>query len=47
MLAPALPIGLAQGAVDEFTSWRRGKSGPGRTAESVLVQMEAHERGSQ
>ena len=39
MVAPALPIGIAQGAVDEFTSCRRGTSGPGRTVESVLVQM--------
>jgi 3-hydroxy-9,10-secoandrosta-1,3,5(10)-triene-9,17-dione monooxygenase len=32
-------IGIAQGAVDEFTSRFRGTSGPGRTAESVLVQV--------
>jgi 3-hydroxy-9,10-secoandrosta-1,3,5(10)-triene-9,17-dione monooxygenase len=32
-------IGIAQGAVDEFTSRLRGTSGPGRTADSVLVQV--------
>jgi 3-hydroxy-9,10-secoandrosta-1,3,5(10)-triene-9,17-dione monooxygenase len=32
-------IGIAQGAVDEFTSRLHGTSGPGRTAESVLVQV--------
>jgi alkylation response protein AidB-like acyl-CoA dehydrogenase len=32
-------IGIAQGAVDEFTSHFRGTSGPGRTADSVLVQV--------
>jgi 3-hydroxy-9,10-secoandrosta-1,3,5(10)-triene-9,17-dione monooxygenase len=37
LLAPL--IGIAQGAVDEFTACLRGTSGPGRTAESALVQM--------
>ena len=32
-------IGIAQGAVDEFTSHLRGTSGPGRTADSVLAQV--------
>jgi 3-hydroxy-9,10-secoandrosta-1,3,5(10)-triene-9,17-dione monooxygenase len=32
-------IGIAQGAVDEFTSRLRGTSGPGRTADSVLIQV--------
>jgi 3-hydroxy-9,10-secoandrosta-1,3,5(10)-triene-9,17-dione monooxygenase len=32
-------IGIAQGAVDEFTSRLQGTSGPGRTAESPLVQV--------
>jgi 3-hydroxy-9,10-secoandrosta-1,3,5(10)-triene-9,17-dione monooxygenase len=32
-------IGIARGAVDEFTSRLRGTSGPGRTADSVLVQV--------
>jgi 3-hydroxy-9,10-secoandrosta-1,3,5(10)-triene-9,17-dione monooxygenase len=32
-------IGIAQGAVDEFTSQLQGTSGPGRTADSVLVQV--------
>lgn len=37
LLAPL--IGIAQGAVDEFTSGLRGTSGPGRTADSALVQV--------
>jgi 3-hydroxy-9,10-secoandrosta-1,3,5(10)-triene-9,17-dione monooxygenase len=37
LLAPL--IGMAQGAVDEFTACLRGTSGPGRTADSVLVQV--------
>jgi 3-hydroxy-9,10-secoandrosta-1,3,5(10)-triene-9,17-dione monooxygenase len=37
LLAPL--IGIAQGAVDEFTSRLRGTSGPGRTADSVLMQV--------
>jgi 3-hydroxy-9,10-secoandrosta-1,3,5(10)-triene-9,17-dione monooxygenase len=32
-------IGMAQGAVDAFTSRLRGTSGPGRTADSVLIQV--------
>ena len=32
-------IGMAQGAVDEFTARLRGTSGPGRTADSALVQV--------
>ena len=32
-------IGMAQGAVDVFASQLRGTSGPGRTADSVLVQV--------
>ncbi len=32
-------IGIAQGAVDAFTARLRGTSGPGRTADSVLVQV--------
>jgi 3-hydroxy-9,10-secoandrosta-1,3,5(10)-triene-9,17-dione monooxygenase len=32
-------VGIAQGAIDEFTSSLRGTSGPGRTADSVLVQV--------
>ena len=32
-------IGMAQGAVDAFTTRLRGTSGPGRTADSVLVQV--------
>jgi 3-hydroxy-9,10-secoandrosta-1,3,5(10)-triene-9,17-dione monooxygenase len=36
LLAPI--IGMAQGAVDEFTARLHGTSGPGRTADSMLVQ---------
>lgn len=32
-------IGIAQGAVDEFCAALRGTSGPGRTADSVLLQV--------
>ena len=32
-------IGIAQGTVDEFTSRLQGTSGPGRTADSPLVQV--------
>src|ERR671923_33538 len=32
-------IGIAQGAIDAFTASLRGTSGPGRTADSVLVQV--------
>lgn len=32
-------IGMAQGAIDAFASRLRGTSGPGRTADSVLVQV--------
>jgi alkylation response protein AidB-like acyl-CoA dehydrogenase len=49
-LSPALPvyggwelaaplIGMARGAVDEFTAGIRGTSGAGRTADSVLIQV--------
>src|SRR5215813_10297048 len=37
LLAPL--IGMAQGAVDTFTSRLGGTSGPGRTADSALVQV--------
>jgi 3-hydroxy-9,10-secoandrosta-1,3,5(10)-triene-9,17-dione monooxygenase len=37
LLAPL--IGIAQGAVDEFTARLQGTSGPGRTADSVLMQV--------
>jgi alkylation response protein AidB-like acyl-CoA dehydrogenase len=32
-------IGIAQGAVDEFMTHLQGTSGPGRTADSVLIQV--------
>jgi 3-hydroxy-9,10-secoandrosta-1,3,5(10)-triene-9,17-dione monooxygenase len=37
LLAPL--VGIAQGAVDEFTAHLRGTSGHGRTADSALVQV--------
>jgi 3-hydroxy-9,10-secoandrosta-1,3,5(10)-triene-9,17-dione monooxygenase len=40
-------IGIAQGAVDEFTSGLRGTSGPGRTAESVPLQMRLAEASAE
>src|SRR5919109_970360 len=45
LLAPL--IGIAQGAVDEFTSCLRGTSGPGRTADSVLVQVRLAEAAAE
>ena len=36
-------IGIAQGAVDEFTARFRGTSGPGRTADSVAIQLRVAE----
>ena len=32
-------VGIAQGAVDEFTARLRGTTGPGRTADSVALQL--------
>ena len=40
-------IGIAQGAVDEFTARLRGTSGPGRTAEFVPVQMRLAEAAAE
>ncbi|MGH7388089.1 MAG: acyl-CoA dehydrogenase family protein [Candidatus Rokuibacteriota bacterium] len=40
-------IGMAQGAVDEFTSRVRGASGPGRTAESVPLQLRLAEASAE
>lgn len=40
-------IGIAQGAVDEFTSRLRGTSGPGRTADSVPLQMRLAEASAE
>ena len=40
-------IGIAQGAVDEFTSRLRGTSGPGRTADSVLAQVRLAEAAAE
>jgi 3-hydroxy-9,10-secoandrosta-1,3,5(10)-triene-9,17-dione monooxygenase len=40
-------VGIAQGAVDEFSCRLRGTSGPGRTAESVPVQMRLAEAAAE
>ena len=40
-------VGIAQGAVDEFTSRLRGTTGPGRTAESVPMQMRLAEASAE
>jgi len=40
-------IGIAQGAVDEFSAGLRGKSGPGRTAESVPLQLRLAEASAE
>jgi alkylation response protein AidB-like acyl-CoA dehydrogenase len=45
LLAPL--IGIAQGAVDEFTARLRGTSGPGRSAESVPVQVRLAEAAAE
>ena len=40
-------IGMAQGALDEFTSCLLGTSGPGRTADSVPLQMRLAEASAE
>jgi 3-hydroxy-9,10-secoandrosta-1,3,5(10)-triene-9,17-dione monooxygenase len=40
-------IGIAQGAIDEFTSRLEGVSGPGRTADSVPLQMRLAEASAE
>jgi len=40
-------IGIAQGAIDEFTSRLRGTSGPGRTADSVAVHLRLAEASAE
>ena len=40
-------VGIAQGAVDEFTLRLRGTTGPGRTAESVPLQMRLAEASAE
>ena len=40
-------IGIAQGAIDEFTSRLEGMSGPGRTADSVPLQMRLAEASAE
>jgi 3-hydroxy-9,10-secoandrosta-1,3,5(10)-triene-9,17-dione monooxygenase len=40
-------VGIAQGAVDEFTARLRGTSGPGRTAESVPLQLRLAEASAE
>jgi 3-hydroxy-9,10-secoandrosta-1,3,5(10)-triene-9,17-dione monooxygenase len=40
-------IGIAQGAIDEFTSRLRGTSGPGRTADSAAVHLRLAEASAE
>jgi 3-hydroxy-9,10-secoandrosta-1,3,5(10)-triene-9,17-dione monooxygenase len=40
-------VGIAQGAVDEFTARLRGTSGPGRTADSVALQLRLAEASAE
>jgi alkylation response protein AidB-like acyl-CoA dehydrogenase len=40
-------IGIAQGALDEFTARLRGTSGPGRTADSVAVHLRLAEASAE
>lgn len=40
-------VGMAQGAVDAFTASLTGTSGPGRTADSVLVQVRLAEASAE
>ena len=40
-------VGMAQGALDEFTKSLTGKTGPGRTAESVALQLRLAESASE
>jgi 3-hydroxy-9,10-secoandrosta-1,3,5(10)-triene-9,17-dione monooxygenase len=40
-------VGIAQGAIDEFTSRAQRASGPGRTAESVAVQLRLAEAAAE
>ena len=40
-------VGIAQGAVDEFTARLRGTSGPGRTADSVPLQLRLAEAAAE
>jgi 3-hydroxy-9,10-secoandrosta-1,3,5(10)-triene-9,17-dione monooxygenase len=40
-------VGMAQGAVDEFTASLRGKTGPGRTADSVALQLRLAEAATE
>jgi len=46
--AVSMPIvGMAQGAVESFTESLKGKTGPGRTADSVAVQMRLAEAAAE
>ncbi len=40
-------VGIAQGAVDEFTARLRGRSGPGRTADAVALQLRLAEASAE
>jgi 3-hydroxy-9,10-secoandrosta-1,3,5(10)-triene-9,17-dione monooxygenase len=40
-------VGMAEGAIEEFTTRLRGKTGPGRTAESVALQLRLAESAAE
>ena len=40
-------VGMAQGAIDEFTEKLKGNTGPGRTAESVAIQLRLAESAAE
>jgi alkylation response protein AidB-like acyl-CoA dehydrogenase len=40
-------VGMAQGALDEFIDGMKGKSGPGRTADSVAIQLRIAESAAE
>lgn len=40
-------VGMAQGAIDEFTNNLKGKTGPGRTADSVALQLRLAESSAE
>jgi 3-hydroxy-9,10-secoandrosta-1,3,5(10)-triene-9,17-dione monooxygenase len=40
-------VGMAQGALDEFIERLKGKTGPGRTADSVAIQLRIAESAAE
>ena len=40
-------VGMAEGAIDEFTSRVKGKSGPGKTSDSVAIQLRIAESSAE